>query len=139
MTDATQGQSTREAEMRALAHKLSFSVEKSGQRFTLTRTLDVSLPERAENLTLREARDLLETWKLRGLGGGDLRPLDRAVLSSAHSRNKRESNVFLSAAPLCRTADNVPIYPTGAGLFQRQRKPAQIETDNEALLCTSQR
>ncbi|HEX5509971.1 MAG TPA: hypothetical protein VFX37_15835 [Pseudolabrys sp.] len=70
MTEATQRQSTGEAEMRALAHALSFSVEKSGERFTLTRTIDVSRPERAANLTLREARDLLETWKLRGLGGG---------------------------------------------------------------------
>ena len=38
--------------------------------FTLTRTIDVSRPAREENLTLDEARDLLETWKLRGLGGG---------------------------------------------------------------------
>jgi hypothetical protein len=30
----------------------------------------LSRPERAENLSLAEAEELLETWKLRGLGGG---------------------------------------------------------------------
>lgn len=70
MSQTMQARAPGEAELRALAHELSFSVEKAGERFTLTRTIDVSRPERAENLTLREARDLLETWKLRGLGGG---------------------------------------------------------------------
>ncbi|HET7849489.1 MAG TPA: hypothetical protein VFL51_10565 [Pseudolabrys sp.] len=70
MTEAMATNEGREAAMRALAQELSFSVEKSGERFTLTRTIDVSRPERAANLTLDQARDLLETWKLRGLGGG---------------------------------------------------------------------
>jgi hypothetical protein len=60
----------REAEMRTLAQALSFKVEKIGRGFTLTRTIDLSRPEREENLTLKEAEELLETWKLRGLGGG---------------------------------------------------------------------
>ena len=60
----------REQTMRALAEELQFRVEKSGDRFALTRTAELSRPEREENLTLAEAEDLLETWKLRGLGGG---------------------------------------------------------------------
>ena len=53
-----------------LADKLLFKVEKSGDRFTLSRTVDVSQPVRHERLTLKEAEQLLGTWKLRGLGGG---------------------------------------------------------------------
>lgn len=60
----------REAAMRALAEELAFKVEKTAGGFTLTRTIDLSRPEREENLTLRQAEELLETWKLRGLGGG---------------------------------------------------------------------
>ena len=61
---------SREARMRALAEELQFKVDKTGGGFTLTRTADLSRPERAENLTLAQAEDLLKTWKLRGLGGG---------------------------------------------------------------------
>jgi len=61
---------SREAGMRALAEELQFTVEKSDRGFTLTRTADLSRPERAENLTLPQAEALLRTWKLRGLGGG---------------------------------------------------------------------
>lgn len=61
---------TREGKMRALAEELDFTVEKTGDCFTLTRTLQLARPERAENLTLEQAEQLLETWKLRGLGGG---------------------------------------------------------------------
>ena len=39
-------------------------------RYTLTRTVDLSRTEREVNLTLDEVEKLLETWKLRGLGGG---------------------------------------------------------------------
>jgi len=60
----------REMELRALAERLQFKVEKSGGRYTLTRTADVSRPAREKNLTLTEAEKLLETWKLRGLQGG---------------------------------------------------------------------
>jgi len=65
-----QEQSSREAHMRALAEQLQFSVEKSGDRFTLMRTAELSRPELETNLTLAQAEDLLKTWKLRGLGGG---------------------------------------------------------------------
>jgi hypothetical protein len=60
----------REAHLRALADKLLFKIEKSGDRFTLSRTADVSRPVRHCRLTLQQAEDLLSTWKLRGLQGG---------------------------------------------------------------------
>jgi hypothetical protein len=63
-------ESEREAHLRALADELQFSLEKQGDRFTLTRTAGLSRPERRSDLTLDEAEDLLRTWKLRGLGGG---------------------------------------------------------------------
>ncbi len=44
--------------------------KKAGDRFTLSRTADVSRPVRHERLTLSEAEELLGTWKLRGLQGG---------------------------------------------------------------------
>ncbi|MFN3658888.1 MAG: hypothetical protein ACK4UO_16695 [Pseudolabrys sp.] len=68
MSDAIQEQSEREARMRALADQLYFTVQKFNDRFTLTRTVDVSPAEREENLTLEQAERLLETWKLRGYG-----------------------------------------------------------------------
>jgi len=67
---AASRQDSREAGMRALAEELQFEVEKTDRGFTLTRTADLSRPERAENLTLPQAEALLRTWKLRGLGGG---------------------------------------------------------------------
>ena len=70
MADTTHTQDRREADMRALAEKLEFEVNKTGRGFTLTRTTDLSRPERREDLTLSQAEELLETWKLRGLGGG---------------------------------------------------------------------
>jgi hypothetical protein len=60
----------REARLRALAYHLLFSVERTGKRFTLIRTLDVSEPVRCQALTLGQAEDLLSTWKLRGFHGG---------------------------------------------------------------------
>jgi hypothetical protein len=59
-----------EANLRGLATRLQFKVEQHGDRFTLTRTADVSQPVVEEGLTLSEAEELLERWKLRGLGGG---------------------------------------------------------------------
>jgi hypothetical protein len=56
--------------MRALAEELEFTVEKTDGGFTLMRTSELSRPEREEDLTLEQAEDLLERWKLRGLGGG---------------------------------------------------------------------
>jgi hypothetical protein len=62
--------SERETHLYALADNLLFEVERSGDRFTLVRTADVSKPVRREDLTLEEAEELLGNWKLRGLGGG---------------------------------------------------------------------
>jgi hypothetical protein len=55
--------------MRDLAQRLLFKVEKANGLFTLIRTADVSRPVHEMDLTLQEAEDLLETWKLRGQGG----------------------------------------------------------------------
>ncbi len=68
MANVTQKQSEREAHMCALASKLEFTVEKTGDRFTLIRTANVTPPVREERLTLDQAEKLLETWKLRGHG-----------------------------------------------------------------------
>ncbi len=68
MANVTQKQSEREADMRALASKLEFMVEKTGDRFTLIRIANVTPPVREERLTLDQAEKLLETWKLRGHG-----------------------------------------------------------------------
>jgi hypothetical protein len=70
MADTRHTQDTRETDMRTLAEKLEFKVDKTDGGFTLTRTTDLSRPERAPDLTLAQAEELLETWKLRGLGGG---------------------------------------------------------------------
>lgn len=63
-----QTQAEREANLRKLAEKLQFAVEKNGRRFTLTRTADVSEPVSEKGLTLAEAEEILQTWKLRGSG-----------------------------------------------------------------------
>jgi hypothetical protein len=60
----------RQQHLRVLADKLLFKLEKSGDRFTLSRIADVSRPVRHEGLSLRQAEELLSTWKLRGLQGG---------------------------------------------------------------------
>jgi hypothetical protein len=60
----------REARLCVLADQLFFVVEKTGQRFTLKRTTDVSKPVCEEGLTLTEAEQLLQRWKLRGFHGG---------------------------------------------------------------------
>jgi hypothetical protein len=60
----------RERHMRDLAGKLLFEVEKRGSRFMLSRNIDVSKPVRQENLTLEEAEEFLNNWKLRGFHGG---------------------------------------------------------------------
>lgn len=67
MTDQA---ANREEKMRKLAVQLFFDVEQHGSRFTLYRDVDVSKPVRREDLTLEEAEDLLDTWKLRGFHGG---------------------------------------------------------------------
>jgi hypothetical protein len=58
------GHSEREAHMWALAGRLEFAVQKTGERFTLTRTADVTVPVRQDRLTLDQAEGLLEIWKL---------------------------------------------------------------------------
>jgi len=68
MSNVMQKQNEREAHLRALADLLEFTVEKTGDRFTLTRTADVSPPVREERLTIDQAEELLEIWKLRGGG-----------------------------------------------------------------------
>jgi len=68
MSDVMQKQNEREAHLRALADLLEFTVEKTGDRFTLARTADVAPPVREERLTIDQAEELLETWKLRGGG-----------------------------------------------------------------------
>jgi hypothetical protein len=68
MSDVMQKQNEREAHLRALADLLEFTVDKTGDRFTLTRTADVSPPVREERLTIDQAEELLGIWKLRGGG-----------------------------------------------------------------------
>jgi hypothetical protein len=58
----------REGRLRDLAQNLMFTVEKTNGRFTLIRTADVSRPVHEMDLTLKQAEELLETWKLRGQG-----------------------------------------------------------------------
>ena len=70
MVDLKQSAGEREARLYSLAERLQFSVEKSGDRFTLTRTAEVKRPERQTDLTIEQAEELLGRWKLRGLGGG---------------------------------------------------------------------
>lgn len=65
-----QSATEREAHLRMLAHQLSFVVENTGERFTLKRTIDVSKPVCEKGLTLTEAEQLLQRWKLRGFHGG---------------------------------------------------------------------
>lgn len=70
MADVKESPGEREAHLFALAERLQFTVEKRDGRFTLTRTADLSRPERESDLSLEQAEELLRTWKLRGLGGG---------------------------------------------------------------------
>ena len=60
----------REQHLRVLADKLLFVVEKNADGFALSRTADVSRPVQHQGLNLKQAEELLSTWKLRGLQGG---------------------------------------------------------------------
>jgi hypothetical protein len=62
--------SERERHLFHLAGLLSFAVEKQGDRFGLTRAADVERPLHQDGLTLEQAEDILNLWKLRGLHGG---------------------------------------------------------------------
>lgn len=59
-----------EFHLRELADRLQFKVDKVEDRFTLCRTSDVVQPVCEKDLTLSEAKEFLETWKLRGFHGG---------------------------------------------------------------------
>jgi hypothetical protein len=67
--DLTKTARAREAHLGELAERLEFTMEKAGGCFA-TRSADLSRPERRENLTLDQVEHLLDTWQLRGLGGG---------------------------------------------------------------------
>jgi hypothetical protein len=56
--------------MTNLAKQLRFRVEKHGSTYSLRRDVDASTPVDKENLTLEEAEEFLNTWKLRGFQGG---------------------------------------------------------------------
>ena len=62
--------SERERTMMELAKRLQFRVEEHGSRYSLRRTADVSAPVEKESLTLEEAEEFFNTWKLRGFHGG---------------------------------------------------------------------
>jgi hypothetical protein len=62
--------SEREAKLQSLADRLAFTVVKTQGRYTLVRTADVARLVCEEGLTLDQAEDMLETWKLRGPHGG---------------------------------------------------------------------
>ena len=56
--------------LRKLAEMLQLTVVKKGSLFTLSRTADVSAPVHHEGLSLAEAEEVLNIWKLRGPHGG---------------------------------------------------------------------
>ena len=60
----------RERHLLELAGQLQFDVERTGDRFSLHRQAGVTEPVEHEGLTLAEAEEVLNRWKLRGLGGG---------------------------------------------------------------------
>jgi hypothetical protein len=60
----------REARLRELASKLFFTFAAEGSGVALYRDVDVSKPVRHDGLTLDEAEEILNTWKLRGPHGG---------------------------------------------------------------------
>ena len=62
--------SGREQHLFQLAGKLMFDVKKDGERFSLTRTADTDQPVHQDGLSIEEAEEVLNTWKLRGLHGG---------------------------------------------------------------------
>jgi hypothetical protein len=63
-------QSEEEREARRLAEQLLFRLEPQGSGYLLTRDADVDHPVRHENLSLAQAKEILNTWKLRGFHGG---------------------------------------------------------------------
>jgi hypothetical protein len=62
--------SGREQHLFELAGKLMFDVKKDGERFSLRRTADTDQPVHQDGLSIEEAEEVLNTWKLRGFHGG---------------------------------------------------------------------
>ncbi len=62
--------SQRERHLFHLAGLLMFDVKKEGGTFRLARTPDVERPLHQDGLTIEEAEEVLNTWKLRGPHGG---------------------------------------------------------------------
>jgi hypothetical protein len=60
----------REDELRELAGRLYFRIEKTGDRFSLYRETGVAEPVRHDDLTFAETEAVLNEWKLRGFHGG---------------------------------------------------------------------
>lgn len=60
----------REQHLFHLAGLLMFEVGKQGGSFSLTRTADTETPLHQEGLSIEEAEEILNTWKLRGFHGG---------------------------------------------------------------------
>lgn len=60
----------RERALKELAAQLMFDLQKNGSRFSLRRDAGLSMPFQSDNLTLDEAEEILNTWKLRGFHGG---------------------------------------------------------------------
>ena len=60
----------RERHLFHLAGLLSFEVRKHGDSFSLTRTDDIERPLHRDGLSIEEAEEVLNTWKLRGPHGG---------------------------------------------------------------------
>jgi hypothetical protein len=60
----------RERALKELAAKLMFEVQKNGSRFSLRRDAGLSERFQSDNLTMEEAENILNTWKLRGYHGG---------------------------------------------------------------------
>ena len=65
-----QSTADRATAMKELAAQLMFKVEEHGDRFALCREAGVATAVRGDDLSLEEAEELLETWKLRGFHGG---------------------------------------------------------------------
>ena len=65
-----ENEADRETRLRELASKLFFTLTAEGSRFAQYRDVDVSKPVRHDGLTLDEAEEILNTWKLRGPHGG---------------------------------------------------------------------
>jgi hypothetical protein len=62
--------SGREQHLFELAGKLMFDVKKDGERFSLRRTADTDQPVHQDGLSIEEAEEVLNIWKLRGFHGG---------------------------------------------------------------------